>query len=210
LFWLAALAAVVLVPLVAGSLWLLAFGNRPVVHRHRRLAGFEPMLRQLAHLMADGTLYVIEVHRTSVFLQFIKQADGVLLGIPDAPWSRARFEVIEETLRRSGVPVDVVDTGSMPVTRFLHARFSGDPETIAAMAVHAATLAAEALKVPPESDYRGHYEGTFDPAAVLSTYGEQYEQLAHEGPRPFRRIFASQLQGWQAASANVPDDRSMV
>jgi hypothetical protein len=200
--WPLAVGVGVLVVVGAGIAWFFIHGNDPVIHRHETLRDFELMLRQLAEQMAEGAVYIIELHGTPAFLQFAKQQGAIVFGFPDAPWSHARFAAVVEAVRPAGLPVEVVSTGDAPVTRFLHVHLAGSPDAIGKAAIQVAALAGDALGYATHADFRGHFEGALDPEAMLAIYGEHYATLAESGPRPFRRLFASQLRQWRAAAGD--------
>lgn len=194
MYWLLIIFAALVAAVLLFLGWLSIFGGRPVYQRHQNLDEFEGPLRQLAELMAEESVYIIEHLGSPRFIQFRKLKHGVLFGFPDAPWARNYFDKLAGALCRAGESVEIVPTNDAPVTRFLEVRLAGETEVVGLAAVRVARIAATAMELSEGASFRGHFKGDFDPEAYLARYGPSFEQCSQKGPRLIRSYFRWHLR----------------
>ena len=202
------IALLILGALVATALVLLyTVGRQPVKRRAQTLAAYERSFVQLASLMSEGTLFVIEHEQSQRFLQFKRVPGGVLFGLPNAPWSRRYFEDVVAALADTHHRVYRLATGSEPTTEFVQLELQGHPDDIGREAVLIAQLSARAMGVLEPAAWRGYYQGDFDPRAYLAHVEPQYEKMASEGPLLQRKFFRRHLATLRrAAGRKAPPD----
>jgi hypothetical protein len=142
----AALVAAAL--LVAGGVLFHRLGRRPVYHSGQRAEAFPRFLAALDAESPDGAVLVIEHEGTERFVQFAKYVEEpedpvILLGFPDAPWSRAFYEPVRERLTAAGFDVSESFGTGDAVPRFLDVGGLPDP----ARAAEAAVLAFDVMGI---------------------------------------------------------------
>lgn len=186
--------------LLLGGAWFVIQGSRPAIHRHAALREYAPMLQQLSALMEEGARYLIETDASRVLLQFTRTGEAIGFAVTLPSGTPEQVDAVRRALDELGldaVEVAALQPGAGPS---VSARLAGSEQAVAGAGIQAGERVLAALGIPSDAGFRGHYRGQFDPASLLATYGEQYEHLAARGPRPFRRLFASQLRGWREAA----------
>jgi len=199
MFWMWLIVGIVLLALVFGGLMRLL--ARPIPYRGLLLTDTERFLKGFLLQLGPGSVLMLERESGPGFLQLaIRERHGDLwqieFGLPDADWSRERFDLVRDAMVNAGIANDVeTNRDNKDIPRFLRVYIEGNRDDLILVLLRILELAANQLEFKKDDQYTLRMSGDIS-SEYQNELATQLEKL------PQRNVILRPLASWLRRSAS--------
>jgi hypothetical protein len=204
MLWMWLIVAIVLLAVIVVG--LLRLGAQPIRYRGLLLTDLARFLDGFLQQLDAGSVFLLERESGPGFLQLAilrrqRVHETLELGVPDAMWSRERFDLVHNAMQAGGYDCSVeTNPDNMAIPRFLRVRVEGNRHELVPILIRILELAAGQLQFDAGDRYTLRMSGPLSSeyekelATQLDQLGKS-DRIAQAGAAWLRRLAKKQSRG---------------